>query len=444
MSGSPADPALACPVLGGTEAIAAVAAGALSVSDVVEGCLGRVAELDPAIGAFRLVDEYGVRGRAKELDDRVAGPLQGLVAGVKDVIDTAGLPTGYGSGLFADHQPAADADVVTALRRAGAIVLGKTESTEFAMFAPARTRNPVDLARTPGGSSSGSAAAVAAGMVPVALGTQTAGSVVRPAAYCGVYGFKPAWGWTSTTGIWRLSGHLDTVGLFARCVSDLLLTYQALRSPGEQARSPYGPAAAAHPLGKPSVAVLSGQEWADCDGDVRDALSWVAGRPSDAGWAVREMAMPASWRHLPGQQEVVMAAEVAGNLHAALGDRVSQISESAQAIVERATAAWPASTSPRSRLSRRRCGRWRRSWPPPTWCSPRVPWGPRLAGLDYTGDPVMCRPWTLLGLPAANVPCWRRPDGLPVGVQLVGTGRDDLTYLTCLALAEAAVTHKED
>ena len=282
MSGSPADPVLADPVLAdpvlaGTEAIAAVAAGALSVSDVVEGCLGRVAELDSVIGAFRLVDEHGARGRAKELDEHVAGPLQGLVAGVKDVIDTAGLPTGYGSGLFADHQPAADADVVTALRQAGAIVLGKTESTEFAMFAPARTRNPVDPARTPGGSSSGSAAAVAAGMVPVALGTQTAGSVVRPAAYCGVYGFKPAWGWTSTKGIWRLSGHLDTVGLFARRVSDLLLTYQALRSPGEQARSPCGPAAAAHPPGKPSVAVLSGQEWADCDGDVRDALSWVAG-----------------------------------------------------------------------------------------------------------------------------------------------------------------------
>ena len=150
MSGSPADPVLAGPVLAGTEAIAAVAAGALSVSDVVEGCLGRVAELDSAIGAFRLVDEHGARGRAKELDDHVAGPLQGLVAGVKDVIDTAGLPTGYGSGLFADHQPAADADVVTALRRAGAIVLGKTESTEFAMFAPARTRNPVDPARTRG------------------------------------------------------------------------------------------------------------------------------------------------------------------------------------------------------------------------------------------------------------------------------------------------------
>ena len=263
--------------LTGTEAIAAVAVGAVSVTEVVEACLGRVAELDPAIGAFRVVDEQGARSRAKQLDDRVAGPLHGLVAGVKDVIDTAGLRTGYGSALFTDHQPTADADVVTALRQAGATVLGKTESTEFAMFQPARTRNPADPDRTPGGSSSGSAAAVAAGMVPVALGTQTAGSVIRPAAYCGVYGFKPSWGWASTTGIWRLSEHLDTVGLFARSVADLRLTYQALRSSASPAPGAAGGLAEApDPARPPSVAVLSAAEWASCDGDVRDALAWVA------------------------------------------------------------------------------------------------------------------------------------------------------------------------
>ena len=302
------------------------------MSDVVAACLARVAELDGAIGAFRIVDEQGARGRAKQLDDAIAGPLQGLVVGIKDVIDTADLPTGYGSALFADHQPAADADAVAALRRAGAIVLGKTESTEFAMFQPTRTRNPVDPGRTPGGSSSGSAAAVAAGMVPVALGTQTAGSVVRPAAYCGVYGFKPSWGWTSTTGIWRLSEPLDTVGLFARSVADLLLTYRVLRTGTPPAAGSAGPP---YPPGKPSVAVLSGAEWGNCDGDVRDALSAVADRLADHGWRVREMAMPPAWRHLPGQQEVVMAAEVAKNLHATLGERVGQISASARAIVER-------------------------------------------------------------------------------------------------------------
>ncbi|HEY2127873.1 MAG TPA: amidase [Streptosporangiaceae bacterium] len=430
--------------LTGAQAIGAVAAGAASVSDVVEGCLGRVAELDAAIGAFRVVDEQGARSQAKQLDSRVAGPLHGLVAAVKDVIDTADLPTGYGSALFADHQPAEDADVVTALRRAGAVVLGKTESTEFAMFQPTRTRNPVDPGRTPGGSSSGSAAAVAAGMVPVALGTQTAGSVVRPAAYCGVYGFKPAWGWASTTGIWRLSEHLDTVGLFARSVADLRLTYHALRSGSNQAHSHGDRAAAAYPVRQPSVAVLTGAEWARCDDDVSAALSWVAGRLSDAGWQVREMAMPDSWRHLPGHQEVVMAAEVAKNLHAVLGAQVSQISGSAQAIVERgdrclAQEYLAALAAKQEAL---------RALVPLSATTDLVllpsALGVAPAGLASTGDPVMCRAWTLLGLPTANVPAWRRPDGLPVGVQLAGTGPDDLSYLNYLALAEAALTHKED
>lgn len=427
--------------LTGAAAIGAVAAGAASVSDVVEGCLGRVAELDAAIGAFRVVDEPGARSQAKQLDSRVAGPLHGLVAGVKDVIDTAGLPTGYGSALFTDHQPAEDADVVTALRQAGAIVLGKTESTEFAMFQPTRTRNPVDLDRTPGGSSSGSAAAVAAGMVPVALGTQTAGSVVRPAAYCGVYGFKPAWGWASTTGIWRLSEHLDTVGLFARCVADLRLAYHALRSASSQPHSGGSRAAAPYPVRLPSVAVLTGAEWARCEDDVSAALSWVAGRLSDAGWQVREMAMPESWRYLPGHQEVVMAAEVAKNLRAVLGPQVSQISASAQAIVERGDRClaqeYLAALAAKDQALR--------AVVPLAATTDLVlmpsALGAAPAGLAATGDPVMCRAWTLLGLPTANVPAWRRPDGLPVGVQLAGTGRDDLSYLNYLALAEAALTH---
>ena len=427
----PSGPAPAGQSQTGAEAIAAVSAGAASVSDVAGRCLARVAELDPTIGAFRVIDENALARRAKELDDRVAGPLHGLVVGIKDVIDTADLPTGYGSALFTDHQPAADADVVAALRRAGAIVLGKTESTEFAMFQPTRTRNPVDPARTPGGSSSGSAAAVAAGMVPVALGTQTAGSVVRPAAYCGVYGFKPSWGWTSTAGIWRLSEHLDTVGLFARCVADLRLSYQVLSS---------SPTPAAPRLtGKPAVAVLSGEEWGSADGDVRAALSDVAGRLSDDGWPVREMAMPPAWRHLPGQQEVVMAAEVAKNLHATLGDRVSQISESAQAIVARGdrclAAEYLAALEARAEALA--------ALVPLAAVTDLVlapsALGAAPVGLDYTGDPVMCRPWTLLGLPAANVPAWRRPDGLPVGVQLIGTRRDDVSFLDHLALAEAAL-----
>jgi Asp-tRNA(Asn)/Glu-tRNA(Gln) amidotransferase A subunit family amidase len=428
----------------GTEAVAAVATGAASVSGVVAGCLEKVRELDAAIGAFRVINEDAVRSAAKELDDQVAGPLQGLVVGVKDVIDTADLPTGYGSPLFAGHQPSADADVVAALRRSGALVLGKTESTEFAMFQPARTRNPVDPSRTPGGSSSGSAAAVAAGLVPTAFGTQTAGSVVRPAAYCGVYGFKPSRGWTSTRGIWLLSEQLDTVGLFARSTADLMLLYRALRStppaPPGGGRQP--PARPAHD--PPAVAVLAAEEWASCGPEVRDALRFVAGRLSDRGWKVIQMAMPASWRHLPEHHEVVMAVEVAKNLRASLGDRLGQISESAQAVVERGDRCtaqeYLAALGAREEA--------RRPLAPSAVAADLVlapsALGVAPEGLAYTGDPVMCRPWTLLGLPAANVPAYRRADGLPVGVQLVGLAGDDLSYLTDLALAEAAVTQKED
>jgi Asp-tRNA(Asn)/Glu-tRNA(Gln) amidotransferase A subunit family amidase len=189
------------------------------------------------------------------------------------------------------------------------------------------------------------------------------------------------------------------------------------------------------------VAVLSTEDWGPANGDVQAALSAVAGRLSDDGWVVREMAMPPAWRRLPGQQQVVMAAEVAQNLHAALGDRVGQISDSAQAIVAQGDrclateylAALEAKAEALQALVPLAAATDLLLAPSALGAAP--------AGLDFTGDPVMCRPWTLLGLPAANVPAWRRPDGLPVGVQFIGTRRDDLSYLTNLALAEAALTN---
>jgi Asp-tRNA(Asn)/Glu-tRNA(Gln) amidotransferase A subunit family amidase len=426
----------------GTEAIAAVATSAASVSDVAAGCLEKVGELDGAIGAFRVVDGDAVRSRAKELDDRVAGPLQGLVVGVKDVIDTADLPTAYGSPLFSDHRPSADADVVAALRRAGALVLGKTESTEFALFHPTRTRNPVDHSRTPGGSSSGSAAAVAAGMVPVALGTQTAGSVVRPAAYCGVYGFKPSRGWAPTAGIWLLSEQLDTVGLFARSAADLMVLYGALRT--RPAATPGGDRQPPVRRLPPAVAVLAADEWGACDPEVHDALRFVAGRLSGQGWDVREMRMPPSWRHLPAHHGTVMSVEVAKNLRARLGDRVAQISESAQAVIEQGDLC--SATKYLAALEAREEAR--RLLAPLAVAADLVlapsALGAAPEGLAFTGDPVMCRPWTLLGLPAANVPAYRRGDGLPVGVQFVGLAADDLSFLADLALVETVLTQKED
>ena len=391
--------------------------------DVAAEALATVAQLDESIGAFRVVDEDLVRRQAAVLDDdrgvsrnataEQSRPLRGMVVGVKDVIDTADLPTGYGSPLFADYRPAADAEVVALLRRAGALVLGKTESTEFAMYEPTRTRNPHDLTRTPGGFSSGSAAAVAAGMVPVALGTQTAGSVIRPAAYCGIYGFKPAFSWTSTAGVWQLAEHLDTVGILARSVEDLALAHRAMGRSGPAVAGPTGRRAL-------TVGVLNASEWAPSDDDVYTALRHVADRLSDAGWDVRPIPMPGDWTQLPEQHATVMAVEVAKNLRRSLGPRLAEISTKALAVVEQGDAcpaqeyqaALQAGEAARAAVSAVAAELDLVVAPSALGVAPE--------GLAFTGDPVMCRAFTLLGIPAANVPAYRRADGLPVGVQARG------------------------
>jgi Asp-tRNA(Asn)/Glu-tRNA(Gln) amidotransferase A subunit family amidase len=417
-----------------TETVAAVATGVTSVREAVAACMATVRRDDVSIGAFRVIDEGYVDDQVRLLDGRLIGPLHGVAVGVKDVIDTADLPTGYGSDLFASHQPRRDAAIVERIRRAGGVVLGKTESTEFAMFRPTRTRNPVDPARTPGGSSSGSAAAVAAGMVPVALGTQTAGSVIRPAAYCGVYGYKPSRRWTSAEGIWRLAESLDTVGLFARTAADLKLLYEALADPdvlaaGSNALRP-----------ERRAVIMRCAEWGDSDVEVHDALDATAKTLDASGWTVAEAGMPGGWAELHTQHAAVMAVEVAGNLSEDLGDRIGEISPAARAVVEAGER-----TSAREYLSalaardRALAGARALAAAAPLVLAPSAR-GVAPEGLEFTGDPVMCRPWTLLGLPCANVPGFRRADGLPVGVQAIGLTTDDRRFLRDLVAIEEALS----
>ncbi|HZD64627.1 MAG TPA: amidase [Acidimicrobiales bacterium] len=425
------------PAATGATRVAEVAGGQRSIAEVAEEALGAVEDADPAIGAFHLVDRRVVADQVARLQAGTTGPLRGLVVGVKDLIDTADLPTGYGSPLFDDHRPEADAEVVAALRRHGALVLGKTESTEFALFQPARTRNPWDLTRTPGGSSSGSAAAVAAGMVPVALGTQTAGSVVRPAAYCGVYGFKPARDWTPTRGIWRLAEHLDTVGIFARSVEDLALVHRSLTRPG------CTPTPAATDPRPRSVGLLPATEWAEVPPDAHAALSFLGDLLGRAGWKVATTTMPARWHDLPRRHTTVMAVEVSRNLHRSLGDLLAKVSASTRAVVA-AGDACPASDYRAALAAAEEASREAAALagsfdlllaPSALGAAPR--------GLDSTGDPVLCRPFTLLGLPAANIPAYRRGDGLPVGVQAVGLDGDDRALLGALASIEAVLADGE-
>ena len=208
-------------------ALRRIEAGTLTAESLMEACLARITEREPEVGAFIHLDQDAARTAARTASG--TGPLRGLPVAVKDLIDTADMPTGYGSAIYEDHQPTEDAAVVSRTRSAGGAVIGKTVTTEFAWRRPGKTRNPRNLAHTPGGSSSGSAAAVADFMVPLAFGTQTAGSVIRPAAYCGVVGFKPTFGGYDRRGVKALSGYVDTVGIFARAVEDIALFDGALR-----------------------------------------------------------------------------------------------------------------------------------------------------------------------------------------------------------------------
>ncbi|MBV8791983.1 MAG: amidase, partial [Pseudolabrys sp.] len=210
------------------EAATAIACGELSAEQYVAACLERIAAFEPQVQAFVHLDPQHALGQARALDHYRAGggrlgPLHGVPVAVKDIFDTADYPTEYGSPIFAGRRPASDCTVVAKLRAAGAIIVGKTVTTEFAYFHPGKTRNPRDLNRTPGGSSSGSAAAVAAGLVPLAIGSQTNGSVIRPASFCGVFAIKPSHGLVSRAGVLTLSHALDHVGAFSRSVDDLAL-----------------------------------------------------------------------------------------------------------------------------------------------------------------------------------------------------------------------------
>ena len=277
--------------LSAVEAARLIREGVISSEELVEACLARIREVDPDVQAWAFLDPDHALGQARaadawRLEGRPVGPLHGVPVGVKDIIDTADMPTENGSVLHAGRQPGRDATVVAMLRAAGAVIMGKTVTTEFATYAPGKTRNPHDPAHTPGGSSSGSAAAVAAGMVPLALGSQTNGSVIRPAAFCGVYGFKPTHGLIPRHGVFQLSRTLDHVGLFARTSDDIALLAEQLvgydeRDPDTRprARIPYREMAAEEPPLSPMFAFVKTSRWDRVTDETREAFAELAGAP---------------------------------------------------------------------------------------------------------------------------------------------------------------------
>src|SRR2546426_2544729 len=266
------------------EAARMIREGVISSVELVEACLARVREVDADIQAWAFLDPEHALAQARSADEhrlsgQPTGPLHGVPVGIKDIIDTADMPTENGSVLHAGRTPSRDAAVVSLLRGAGAVIMGKTVTTEVATRAAGETRDPHNPAHTPGGSSSGSAAAVAAGMVPLALGSQTTGSTIRPASYCGVYGFKPTHGLVPRHGMFQLSRTLDHVGLFARSLEDVALLLEQLAAHDERdpdsrprARVPYRAVVAQDPPLEPMFAFLKTSLWDRVDGDAREAF----------------------------------------------------------------------------------------------------------------------------------------------------------------------------
>ena len=400
------------------EAAEAIAAGSLTSEALVRDCLQRIEERDPAIAAWTHLDPQQALAQARDRDRAPgSGPLHGVPVGIKDIIDTADMPTTYGSPIYADNQTAWDAACVALLRQAGAVIMGKTVSTEFAMYEPGKTANPHNPAHTPGGSSSGSAAAVASEMVPLALGSQTAGSIVRPASFCGVVGYKPTHSDFSLGGIKLLSQTLDTLGGFARCVQDLALLRAVLMGSPPQLTTPAEP---------PRIGLCRTPQWPQATPATQEAVETAARRFADAGAQVEEVTLPAEFDGLVEAQTTVQIFEGVRCCAYELTQRRDELSASTQKLL-----------GPGENLS---YAEYRSALQLAASCRATLPAvfadhdvllvpsaaGEAPAGLGATGNPLFNRMWTLLHTPVISLPGLSGPQGLPVGVQAVGAlGADD-------------------
>jgi Asp-tRNA(Asn)/Glu-tRNA(Gln) amidotransferase A subunit family amidase len=396
-------------------------AGKTKPRAIIELCAETIAAREPEIGAFVALDIEAARKAADE--PRLSSSLlRGLPIGAKDIYDTADLPTQYGSPIYAGYRPRADAAAVSLARRAGGIVLGKTATTEFASLVPAATRNPRNLAHTPGGSSSGSAAAVAAAMLPVAFGSQTAGSVIRPASFCGVAGFKPSY---------RL---IDTVGLFAANVADVAYAATAITERPLRVDEK-APAA-------PRIGLLRTHLWSKASAAMHAAIDTAARAAEANGATVTDLEMPEILQEAYRAQFIIQDFEAFRSLAYEYDNHRDQIGPPLREQLDRAAAItvenYDAARGTASR-ARRSLGDFMRDVD--VILTPSAP-GAAPHGLGFTGDPAFNRLWTLMGTPCVNVP--GLSDGeLPLGVQIVGDFGCDRGALEAALFVERAIARKD-
>jgi Asp-tRNA(Asn)/Glu-tRNA(Gln) amidotransferase A subunit family amidase len=426
-------------LLSASEAARLIRDGVISSEQLVEACLARVREVDPRVQAWTFLDpEYALQ-QARALDQlrlegKAIGPLHGIPVAIKDIFDTADMPTENGSVLHAGRTPSRDATAVSLLRAAGAVIIGKTVTTEFAYFSPGKTRNPHNPEHTPGGSSSGSAAAVAANMVPLAIGSQTNGSTIRPASYCGVIGFKPSHGLISRHRVSPLSRTLDHVGLFARTIDDIALLAEQLVASDEndpdtrpRARIPFIAVAAEEPPLAPIFAFIKTPMWQRADDDTKEGFAEIV---EQLGGQVEEVELFPSATDAWQWHQTIMSAEMALNLEREWVNSRDRLSEQLRKQIE-------AGREVRAvdyQRALRQIDPIHESFvelfeqrydailtPAATSAAPK--------GLSATGDPAFCTLWTLCGMPCITLPLLQSTSGLPIGVQLVGPRGGDARLL---------------
>jgi Asp-tRNA(Asn)/Glu-tRNA(Gln) amidotransferase A subunit family amidase len=421
-----------------SEAAADIREGRVTSAELVADCLKRIDEVDGNIEAWAFLDRQHALKQAEALDEhrrhgRTLGPLHGVPVGIKDIFDTGDMPTEFGSPVWAGRTPRRDSAVVARLRADGAVIMGKTVTTEFAYFHPGKTKNPHDPTRTPGGSSSGSAAAVAAGMVPGAIGSQTNGSVIRPAAFCGVVGFKPTHGLIPRSGVLALSRTLDQMGVFARSVEDAALLAEPLvgfdaEDPDTRpcARAPFAAVAVSEPPLPPRFAFVRSPVWDKAEAVTQEAFAELV---EELGEAAVEVDLGASFARAIDLHRVVMEVEMAHNLRRDYEKGGDQLSETLRKLIERGRGQpavdylnavdgiGPMNESLDSVFEEY-----------DAILTPAAP-GPAPRGLETTGNPIFCTTWTYLGVPAVSLPLLGSEEGIPIGVQLVGRRGNDARLL---------------
>lgn len=425
-------------LLGAVEAAEAIRAGRITSEELVSACLDRIAAVEERVGAWAHLDPDLALTQAREADlarreGRALGPLHGVPVGVKDIFDTKDMPTEDGTVLHAGRRPEEDATAVARLREAGAIILGKTVTTELAVYSPGKTRNPHDPERTPGGSSSGSAAAVAALMAPLAIGTQSNGSTIRPASYCGVYGYKPSHGLISRHLVLQQSRPLDQVGVFARTIEDAALVAEQMMAFDDhdpdtrpRARPALRKTADEDPPVAPRLAFVKTAVWDQADEDTKEAFAELVAHLGDNAGGFE---LPDMFRETVSLHRTIMEADLARSFEQEYARGKERLSPVLREMIERGQKVLAVEYSralgqvPAFLRELDKVFEWHDAIITPATT------GEAPVGLESTGSPVFCTLWTLCGMPAITLPLLQGSHGMPMGVQLVGAKGDDARLL---------------